>query len=200
MKKTIEGFLEELRKNNLNVPSIVTNENVNSPIYNDLDGLHWTLLEFAVYERNIDVVPILLFLGAQVTIDALNIARAYGINDIFIPLINVYGDIDYLVYLYKDNPIFCEGLLDDGCTLSICEKEKCPRLHEYQLLVLSRVTSSRKALVALIICSKMRNHQGTLVFGSIRDVLFVVAREMWVQKGPGGCGPRSTGWKNPQGE
>lgn len=56
----------------------------------------------------------------------------------------------------------------------------------------SRVVSSRKALAALIICCKRG-------FFPLRDVGVALAREMWVQKGPSGCGPRGKEWLEEKG-
>lgn len=196
---SVNSFLNILKSFGILEP--ITKENVNQQFFSDkLPHAHPIyLMEFITPHRCFFkyVFPFLLSLGATISSRACCIC-----NDIYIiPLLECDG-IDLGKDWIKKN--MCWGrdvftIIDYGARIpewSPWEKKtfKTEEIEAYASESYSRTTASRKALAALIICCKQRTHQGTLVFGAVRDVLFLVAREMWAQRGPAGCGPRGIKW------
>lgn len=181
----MEGFLEELRRDYPDTPSVVTKENVNTPLRRR-DGVHYTLLCTAISRNRTDIVSILLLNGAGITEDDLK--HAWNDVEMSIILLDAGADPKLLGEIHYGRSQFCKLLLDYGGKLASPHlKEKWGDVYDYNLLVSSRVASSRKALAALIICCK----RGLF---PLRDVGVALAREMWAQRGPAGCGPRSALW------
>lgn len=181
----IEGFLEELRPDYTNVPSTFTTENVNTPIKSNWGGSRLPL-DIAIMRHFFSVVKLLLTLGANISPPALE--YAYKNSNI----LRLLFEAGATVNKFHQSLLTCENYMvffDYGGKLYPPHyiKEQNKDIYDYYLLVSSRVASSRKALAALIIFCK----RGLF---PLRDVGVAVAREMWVQRGPGGCGPRAYEW------
>lgn len=182
----IEGFLEELRDDYFETPTVVTKENVNTPLYWRESKHRWTLLYLSISRNYIDVVQRLLMIGAEITGNDLGIA--WDNIEILRILFEAGANPALLGKIQCGSSKCCKLVLDYGGKLSSPHiKEKWKDIHDYNLLVSSHVASSRKALAALIISCK----RGLF---PLRDVGVAFAREMWVQRGPSGCGPRRALW------
>lgn len=212
IKAFIDYFSDGEDSEIIKPPKIYTQENINDKcIHSTPPDKSFTILELAVCFKHDHYLAIeaMLELGAEITDISLNNCLPIYYNTLL-----EFGNLDpnrcvragkisllqlALTKLATLDEIHC--IIDYGGKPpkgweKLSNAPMIRQFEAYASLSNSRVVSSRKALAALIICCKQRTHQGTLVFGAVRDVLFAVAREMWAQKGPADkcCGPRSALW------
>lgn len=177
------------------IPEIITKDNINIPLK---EGT--TLINRAFEFGNLSIILYFKSLGAKLNaFSAYNICNIEGATAFFEMGGEKYGEFPFAFMVMRDKKELVYYLIDYGINTSNRFVNSVGHFEFNNYIstqIVPRVSNSRKALVALIICCKQRTHQGTLVFGAVRDVLFALAREMWAQKGPADkcCGPRSTRW------
>lgn len=186
-------FIKELKTLFINTPDTITKENVNVRLYITTVPSNFaagsTVLEEATRRRYFKLVPFLLSLGAEITTYALCQSRWYHLNTLEIFLesgadINVLGDVTGVSFRC------CKISLDYGGSLaSPHTKEKWSDAYDYNLLVLRRISKCRMALLSAVRSCKMGP------FKSLKDLVLIVAKDMWSKRGPWGCGPRAHIWE-----
>lgn len=189
----MEGFLKHLNTLYTRVPKVITKENINVP----LSGII-TILREALWTGDENVILELLSLKPLIYYEELFQCDNPRELELLLdagasPNCGDYEEPRYfIVNSFKSisTPWFFNLLLDYGVNLHVIDTDihDKPNL-EYLSLVSSRISSSRKALAALIMSCKAGP------FRASRDILFVVAKEMWCMKDPNGCGPRAKLWK-----
>lgn len=193
----LEEFLEYLKKEypSTEFPDKITRENINTFGIQDT-----TFMEYALWKKDAhkSVLSKLLDMGAFISDDYLAIShennRLYLLQNcdtkqFSIESLGVYGwslEELYLAIDYGINLPQKRIFIGPGVDVTKC-------LQCYFECVSSRISTSRKALAALIICCKRG-------FYPLRDVGVALAREMWGARGPGGCGPRAHTWSKGKGE
>lgn len=196
----MEGFIINLKFKYANCPDVIMRENVNMPLcyYYDDDpdfDYTWSFLEEALQLNDIYIVIMLLKLQPNITFYELYSAERPIILSMLLeagadPNSVSVVDMQHIINNPKSvlHDWFFKMLMDYGADASSLGTFHTQHHFDYSRLVSSRVTSSRKALAALMILRK------EAFFRAVRDVFNAVAREMWAQKGPAGCGPRVKLW------
>ena len=207
MNPYIEAFLDYISdgedSSTIQPPKVYTRENINDRcMHSTPPSKSWTILELAVCfkHEHYCAMEAMLELGAEITDVCLNNCLPQ-----YYHLLLEYGGLNPNRQIQGKIPLLSRALaklatLDEiHCIIDYGGKppkgwEKLSnapmirQLETYALLSNARVVSSRKALAALMILRK------EAFFRASRDVVVTVAKEMWAQKGPVGCGPRVAIW------
>lgn len=193
----VEEFLEYLKltRPQNNYPDSITPENIN---YHKIDenGFLVSYLDLALGQprAHVKLLPQLLSMGAIIEKSCI-VHRPIDENMICLLEIcdpKIWDVQVFLFYAWPDKnwQFFMDYGVNVPTKWSIIYENSYGRekVESYASIISSRVASSRKALAALLILRKVT------FFRASRDVVVVIAKEMWGARGPGGCGPRAHIW------
>lgn len=197
----MEGFVKYLKKVYRICPDTITRDNVNIGLIRSNEEIQpWSFLEEAVLCDKFDVIQVLLDMGSNISYYELYNANTPTILSILLDnVVNINNiHIDEHVPLINNMTSICgdwyfETLIDYGLKCDYMSINHPKKHFDYVSKSEARVIASRKALAALMILRK------EATFRAVRDVFNAVAREMWAQKGPSGCGPRAYEWLSEKG-
>lgn len=198
----MEGFLEFLRKKcpGITFPNEITKDNINMTITSII--FEYSFLQLAIKFEYFEAVRHLIELGARFTsVCATQISSV----EIASKLIDCGIDLTYCGFEYYITDISWTSLgyfvLDNGLNFSNdCiyyyldgRVEKFKQYYDTQ--VLPRISSCRKALLALLWSCKHGSSHGKGPFGALRNMMIQMATQVWCMRGGEGCGPRGHLWR-----
>ena len=184
-------------KNFVNIPSILTKDNINDSVVSTTHNT-MTLLEYVVFctkNWNNTKRVLLFLLCLEATVSRRVFLHSFTATKFFLEQgihpNSIQTDRHLLWCLSRQGVILNQErqqillLIDYG----ICQKTGPSDIvfSDYYNLSNTRVATSRKSLCALLWCSRRG-------FIPLRGIILELAKQSWAQRGGEGCGPRGALW------